>query len=182
MRLSATPACPPPPTSLIVVSTIRSSLEASSSSGRCIASGVSGDGSMGSLSMPGTESANKSWGTEELGGKLVEVARGVVVGEISDEDVAGMADPEASKVSWRSGDLALPVFRVEVTRPISSATSRIPLIRPDSRSSSEEFLEVGGDGEGTMSRAVGSLTGRGAGALVTEIVGKLEGFDILGFG
>ena len=28
-----------------------------------------------------------------------------------------------------------------------------------------------------MSRAVGSLTGRGAGALVTEIVGKLEGND-----
>ena len=62
-----------------------------------------------------------------------------------------------------------------MTRPISSATSRIPLRRPDSRSSSEEFWEGGGND--TMSRAVGSITGRGAGALVTEIVGRLESDD-----
>lgn len=181
--LSATPACPPPPTSLIVVSTIRSWLDVSSSSGGCVVSCVSGDGSMGSLFTLGSESANKYWRTAELGGKVVEDACGVVVGEINGGGVdgSGMADPVASELSWRSEDLALPIFRVEVTRPISSATSRMPLVRPDSRSSNEECPEVGGEGEGTMSRAVGSCTGRGAGALVTEIVGKLGGFDMLGF-
>ena len=61
-----------------------------------------------------------------------------------------------------------------MTRLTSSATSRIPLTRLDSRSSREGFWEGGGDGKDTMSRAVGSLTGRGAGALVTEVAGRLE--------
>ena len=65
-------------------------------------------------------------------------------------------------------------------RPTSSATSRIPSTRPDSRSSSEGFWEGGGDGRDTMSRAVGSLTGRGAGTLVTEIVGKLDDLATVG--
>lgn len=131
---------------------------------------------MGSSSMLGIESANRSR-TGKLGGKAVVVARGVVVGEINGEGVdgMGMADPVASEPLWRSGDLTLPDFRVEVTRPISSATSRIPLIRPDSRSSSGEYLDIGGDGDDTMSTAVGSLTGRGAGALVIERVDRWEG-------
>ena len=137
---------------------------------------------MGSFAMPGTESANKSGRTGELDGKVVEVTGRVVAGEINGGGVDKMG-----RLS-RSGDLALPVFRVEVTRPTSSAISRIPLTRPDSRSSSEGLWESGRDGEDAMSRAVGSITGRGAGALVTETVGKLEsdfgnsGFDVLGFG
>lgn len=183
MGLSVTPACPPPPTNLTVVSTTGSSLEGSGSGGGCVASDVSGDGSMGSFSTPGTESANKSWRAGESGVKVVgEVVVGVIDG--GGIDKMGMAEPAASKLSWRSGDITLPVFRVDVTRPTSSAGSRIVSIRPDSRSN-EECLEVGGDGEGTMSEAVGSITGRGAGTLVTEIVGKLEGddggFDIPGF-
>ena len=185
MGPSATPACPPLPTSLTVVSTTTSSLEGSDSIGGCVASGVTGDGSIGSFPIPGTESANKSRRLGEVGGKLVEIVRGVVAGEINGGgvDKTGIADPVASELSWRTGDLALPNFRVEVTRPTSSAISRIPLTRPDSRSSSEECLEGGGDGEGMMSRAVGSLTGRGAGTFVTEIADKWEGgFDTLDFG
>jgi hypothetical protein len=129
---------------------------------------------MGSSPMPGIESANRSGGTR-IDGKMAEVAGGVI-GEINGGvgDNMGMAEPITSELSRRSGDLAFPVFRVEVTRPISSATSRIPLTRPDSRSSNKGFWKGGGDGEDVMSRAVGSITGRGAGALVTEIVGKLD--------
>jgi len=100
MRISAAPACPPPPTSLIVVLAITSSLEVSGSNGGCVTSGVKGDGSISSFSIPGIESANKSGTTEKLDGKMVEVA-GEVVGEINGGgvDEIGMAEPMASDLS-----------------------------------------------------------------------------------
>ena len=167
--ISAARTCPPPPTSLIVGSTNRSVsgfIRGSSDTG--------GEGSVGSLPMLG-KSANKSGRTGNLDEKVAEVTSGDVAGEISGGGVVvGMADTVGSEPSSLCEDLPFPVFRVEVTRPTSSATSRIPSTRPDSRSSREGFWEGGGDGKDTMSRAVGSLTGRGAGALVTEIAGKLE--------
>jgi len=45
-------------------------------------------------------------------------------------------------------------------------------MRPDSISSVEEWPEPGGEFDGAMSKAVGNATGRGAGGLVTDIVGN----------
>lgn len=146
------PASPPPPTSRIVVS----GLASSSLSGRPVGSvlfcvGVSRISRGPSAKRSGNEDDDGIGATSSCG---------------SDGDKAS-ADALPSDVSRRIGDLPVLVFRVAVTRPISSLSRR----RADSISSSN-CTESVGEVLGAMSEAVGRDTGMGTGAFVTEIVGR----------
>lgn len=83
----------------------------------------------------------------------------------------GRAEPLASDVSRRIGDFDLLFTGSDVTKLKFSPLSRIPLITPVSMSSSNS----GRDDWEEISSVVGNVTGRGAGGLVTEIVGMTAG-------
>ena len=59
-------------------------------------------------------------------------------GDIDGGGERGKADPTPSDVSRLSAGWGCTILRVEDTSPISSRSSRIPVWRPDSKSSIEE--------------------------------------------
>jgi hypothetical protein len=85
-----------------------------------------------------------------------------VVGDKSTSSASGDGS-ERGSVPWGR--------RWEARR--SRGISRMLSLRPASKSSSKDKAESGGDGRVTISCAVGSSTGNGAGGLVIEIVGTV---------
>ena len=132
---------------------------------------------MGVVSSAGAESTRRSGMSGDGDNRWANSVDGFASGDIGRGTEVASEELLAFAFAWRVGSCDWGCLLEEETSPASCSRdiSRIPRLRPDSKSLNEGWFECSGEGNASMSCGVGSSTGRGAGGLVTEMVGRLDG-------